>query len=283
MRGGDLKKKIVLILLFCGLLVFPGYAEEPDVPATARHILNLWCESKIVGDKSFDLDGQIQKAVNGEEVPAFTSWDLFLAHVALAQADKKNPPRVKFGTLYVFSESRRRATAYLMELASQQMVPILGGIQQEADVRLKKNSGYGDRFKFVLAALNDARDMMNSGQELLDKSQDRDDFDRLKQYVTNEIDAYEDLVVAAMDRVYAWANPRDDKKKKRKAERNYAIAQANYEKEIKWGHEAVIGDRLDILNKYGLGRSYLAHGGNLLDRYAAKLIKSEKQYGEKYL
>lgn len=272
------------MLLLCGLLLSRGYAvEEADVPATAKHILNLWCESRIVGDKSFDLNAQIQKAVNGEEVLAFTSWDLFLMHVALAQADKKNPLRVKFGALYVFSESRRRATAHLLELASQQMVPVLGGIQQEADVRLKKNSGYGDRFKFVLAALNDARDMMNSGQELLDKSQDRDDFDRLKQYVTNEIDAYEDLVVAAMDRVYAWANPRDDKKKKKQAERNYAVAQANYEKEIKWGHEAVIGDRLDILNKYGLGRSYLAHGGNLLDRYAAKLIKSEKQYGEKYL
>lgn len=279
-----MKKKIVLTLLFCGLLVSRGYAaEEADIPAPANHILNLWCESQVVGNKSFDLNMQIQKAVTGEDVPDFTSWDIFLKHVALAQTDKKNPRWVKFGALYVFSESRRRATAHLLRLVSQQMLPILGGIQQESDVRLKKNSGYGDRFKFVLAALNDARDMMNSGQELLDKSQDRDDFDRLKLYVTNEIDAYEDLVVAAMDRVYAWANPRDDKKKKRRAERNYAIAQANYEKEIKWGREAVIGDRLDILHKYGLGRTYLAHGGNLLDRYAAKLIKSEKQYREKYL
>jgi len=282
--GGDLKKRIVFTLLFCGLLFSRGYAaEEADVSSRASRILNLWCESRVVGNKSFDLDAQVQRAVKGEEAPAFHSWDLLLKHVGLAQQDKKNPPQVKFGALYVLSESRRRAATHLLELATGQMVPILGGIQNEGDARLKRNVGYGDRFRSVMGVMKDARDMMNSGEELLNENPDRKDFERLRKYVTDEIDLYEDVVETSMDRVYAWSSSRDDKRKKKRAEEEYLAAQTKYESAIKQIRVDLVQERLELLKKHDLDQSRLAHGGNLLDRYAANLIKSEKQYEEKYL
>ena len=206
-----------------------------------------------------------------------------MEHAGLAQKDPKNTPQVKFGTLYVLSESRRRATAYLLDLASAQMVPILGGIQNEGDARLKRNAGYGDRFRSVLGMLKDARGMMDSGQEIFNPSPDRKDFERLKKYVTDEIDLYESFVAAYLERVYAWSSTRDDKKRKKKAEEGYLAAQANYGTKNKEIRADLVEERFELLKKHGLDRSLLAHGGNLLDRYAADLIKSEKQYDEKYV
>jgi hypothetical protein len=124
--------------------------------------------------------------------------------------------------------------------------------------------------------------MMNSGQEILDRSPDRKDFEKLKRSMTDEIGLYEDFVTAHMDRVYAWGSSRDDRKRKKQAEKNYGEAQRKYETETKRIRMEAVQERFELLKKHGLDRSYLAHGGNLLDRYAANLIKSEKQYDEKY-
>ncbi|MFH1208796.1 MAG: hypothetical protein V1673_04490 [Candidatus Omnitrophota bacterium] len=263
--------------LVCGPLCH-GQDSPQDVSAKADQILNLWCESKMAGNTSFDLDAAVKNAINGKQVKSFTNWDLLIRKVRTIQNDTKQPASIKLWALLTLNEVKWRLSNYLIKLASQELEDTIKiNKAKQTAVRIE----HWNEFKSVYQTLACAKAVLDNNQELFDANVDREDFEKLKQSMIRQVDVFEAVVKTSSDIVQAWDLIREDNEEQKRTKKNYEKALKKQQLVSRRVQIYRRNKRVELLEKYGLSE-WAPNAGQSLDQYAKRLIKKDAEFEEKH-